>query len=122
MTIMKRTHLLPMRDVQISDREGERDGREFAPLSPHLQWQVLMVDVQKVTWISAEKIEEFQGRCRNLESLLGEGVVLEVTHGMAVVVVAIAKVLAVVECLSWLIISETWMKTLMRYRPPPLNR
>jgi len=47
---MKRIHLQPMNEVQNTGRKGERDGLEFAPLNPHLPWQVQM-EAMIVTWI-----------------------------------------------------------------------
>jgi len=48
MTIMKRTHLPQMSDVQKLGREGERGGPEFVLLSRPRLLQVLMVDAWKV--------------------------------------------------------------------------
>lgn len=51
MTIMKRTHLPQMSDVQKLGTEGERGGPEVVLLSHRHPQQVLMVDAWKVMWI-----------------------------------------------------------------------
>lgn len=106
MKITIKIHLLLMKDVQKSDKEGARDEQEPGLPSLLHQQPIQMLDALKMIWKSAKKTEEYLlGLFGTLNCLLGAGLVPGVTQGMAILVVATVKVPKILACPSWLIIS-----------------